>query len=109
MSTSLQTQAVLLMTVWFSKAAKDEPKPLTPTEWGRFAAWLKSQERSPEALMTSADPADYLQGWLDRTVTPDRIRHLLGRSGALGLALETLQRAGLWVMSGSDSDHPYTL
>lgn len=109
MSTSLQTQAVLLLTVWFTKAAKDDPKPLTPSEWGRFAAWLKSQERSPEALMTSADPADCLEGWLDRSITPDRIRYLLGRSGALGLALEKWQRAGLWVMTRSDADYPSRL
>jgi len=109
MNTSLQTQAVLLLTVWFTKLAKDEPKPLTPTEWGRFAAWLKSQEKSPEALLTSADPADCLQGWLDPSITPDRIRHLLGRSGALGLALERWQRAGLWVMTRSDPDYPSRL
>jgi uncharacterized protein (TIGR00725 family) len=109
MSASLQTQAVLLMTVWFPKAPKDEPKPLTPTEWGRFAAWLKSQEKSPEALMTSADPADCLDGWLDPSITPERIRHLLGRSGALGLALEKWQRAGLWVMTRSDPDYPSRL
>jgi len=109
MNTSLQTQAVLLLTVWFTKLAKDEPKPLTPTEWGRFAAWLKSQEKSPEALLTSADPLDCLQGWLDPSVTPDRLRHLLGRSGALGLALERWQRAGLWVMTRSDADYPSRL
>ena len=109
MSASLQTQAVLLLTVWLTKPAKDEPKPLTPTEWGRFAAWLKSQEKSPEALLTSADPADCLQGWLDPSITPDRIRHLLGRSGALGLALERWQRAGLWVMIRSDPDYPSRL
>jgi predicted Rossmann fold nucleotide-binding protein DprA/Smf involved in DNA uptake len=110
MSTSLQTQAVLLLTVWFTKPAKGDPKPLTPTEWGRFAAWLKDQGKSPEALMmTGNDPADCLQGWLDRTVSPDRIRHLLARSGALGLALEKWQRAGLWVMTRSDSDYPQRL
>jgi predicted Rossmann fold nucleotide-binding protein DprA/Smf involved in DNA uptake len=109
MNTSLQTQAVLLLTVWFTKLAKDEPKPLTPTEWGRFAAWLKSQEKSPEALLTSADPLDCLQGWLDPAITPERIRHLLGRSGALGLALERWQRAGLWVMTRSDPDYPSRL
>lgn len=106
MNTSLQTQAVLLLTVWFTKPAKDDPKPLTPTEWGRFAAWLKDQEKSPEALLTSNDPLDCLQGWLDRSITPERIRHLLGRSGALGLALEKWQRAGLWVMTRSDPDYP---
>jgi predicted Rossmann fold nucleotide-binding protein DprA/Smf involved in DNA uptake len=109
MNASLQTQAVLLMTVWFSKAAKDEPKPLTPAEWGRFAAWLKSQEKSPEILLTSADPRDCLDGWLDPSVTPGRLRHLLNRSGALGLALERWQRAGLWVMTRSDPDYPARL
>lgn len=109
MTTSLQTQAILLMTVWFTHAAKDGPKPLTPTEWGRFAAWLKDQEKSPEALLTSDDPADCLQGWLDRSITPDRIRHLLARSAALGLALEKWQRAGLWVMTRSDPDYPVRL
>jgi predicted Rossmann fold nucleotide-binding protein DprA/Smf involved in DNA uptake len=109
MNTSPQTQAILLMTVWFTKAGKDDPKPLSPTEWGRFAAWLKDQEKSPEALLTSRDPLDCLEGWLDRSITPDRILHLLGRSAALGLALEKWQRAGLWVMTRSDPDYPVRL
>lgn len=109
MNTNLQTQAILLMTVWFTKAGKDEPKPLSPAEWGRFAAWLRDQEKSPEVLLTSRDPLDCLEGWLDRSVTPDRIRHLLGRSAALGLALEKWQRAGLWVMTRSDPDYPVRL
>jgi predicted Rossmann fold nucleotide-binding protein DprA/Smf involved in DNA uptake len=46
---------------------------------------------------------------LDPSITPDRIRHLLGRSGALGLALEKWQRAGLWVMTRSDADYPSRL
>lgn len=109
MSISLQTQAILLMTAWFTKPAKGEPRPLTPTEWGRFAAWLKQQGKSPESLLTSADPLECLQGWLDRSITPDRIRYLLGRSGALALALEKWERAGLWVMTRSDPDYPRRL
>jgi predicted Rossmann fold nucleotide-binding protein DprA/Smf involved in DNA uptake len=109
MTSNPQTQAVLLMTVWLTRPAKADPKPLTPVEWGRFAAWLKDQGRSPEALLTSADPAACLEGWLDRTVTPDRIRLLLARSGALALALEKWQRAGLWVMTRSDADYPSRL
>jgi predicted Rossmann fold nucleotide-binding protein DprA/Smf involved in DNA uptake len=109
MSSSLLTQAILLMTVWFTKPGKDDPEPLSPTEWGRFAAWLKGQEKSPEALLTSKDPLDCLEGWLDPSITPDRIRHLLGRSAAMGLALEKWQRAGLWVMTRSDSDYPVRL
>jgi predicted Rossmann fold nucleotide-binding protein DprA/Smf involved in DNA uptake len=109
MNISLQTQAVLLLTAWFTKPTPGDPKPLAPGEWGRFAAWLKDQGKSPEALLTSADPADCLQGWLDPAVTPDRLRQLLGRSGALGLALEKWQRAGLWVMTRADPDYPARL
>jgi predicted Rossmann fold nucleotide-binding protein DprA/Smf involved in DNA uptake len=109
MSASPQTQAILLLTVAFTKPAPGDPEPLTPAEWGRFASWLKGQEKSPELLLTSDDPIAFLQGWLDPSVTPDRIRHLLGRSGAMGLALEKWQRAGLWVMTRSDADYPVRL
>ncbi|HEY2107022.1 MAG TPA: DNA-processing protein DprA, partial [Candidatus Binataceae bacterium] len=36
----------------------------------------------------------------------ERIRYLVGRAGALGLALEKWHRAGLWVMARSDTDYP---
>jgi predicted Rossmann fold nucleotide-binding protein DprA/Smf involved in DNA uptake len=109
MSVSPQTQAILLLTVAFTKPAPGDPEPLTPAEWGRFAAWLKGQEKSPELLLTSDDPIAVLQGWSDPSVTPERIRHLLGRSGAMGLALEKWQRAGLWVMTRSDAEYPARL
>jgi predicted Rossmann fold nucleotide-binding protein DprA/Smf involved in DNA uptake len=109
MSASPQTQAILLLTVAFTKPAPGDPQPLTPAEWGRFAGWLKDQEKSPELLLTSDDPMAFLQGWSDPSVTPDRIRHLLGRSGAMGLALEKWQRAGLWVMTRSDAEYPVRL
>jgi len=105
MNTSLQTQAVLLLTAWFTKPAKDDPKPLTPAEWGRFAAWLRAKGKTPESLM-SGDPVECLQGWLDPTITQKRIHLLMARSAALGLALEKWQRAGLWVMTRSDADYP---
>jgi hypothetical protein len=95
MNVSTQTQAVLLLTAWFSKPEKSDPRPLTPTEWGRFALWLKDQGRSPEVLITDDDPMICLNGWSDRTITQERISHLLSRAGALGLALEKWQRAGL--------------
>ena len=109
MSASPQTQAILLLTVAFTKPAPGDPEPLTPAEWGRFASWLKDQEKSPELLLTSDDPMALLRGWSDPAVTPDRIRHLLGRSGAMGLALEKWQRAGLWVMTRSDAEYPVRL
>jgi predicted Rossmann fold nucleotide-binding protein DprA/Smf involved in DNA uptake len=109
MSASPQTQAILLLTVAFTKPAPGDPEPLTPAEWGRFASWLKGQEKSPELLLTSDDPMAFLQDWSDPSVTPERIRHLLGRSGAMGLALEKWQRAGLWVMTRADPDYPIRL
>jgi predicted Rossmann fold nucleotide-binding protein DprA/Smf involved in DNA uptake len=109
MSASPQTQAILLLTVAFTKPAPGDPEPLTPAEWGRFASWLKDQEKSPELLLTSDDPMAFLQGWSDPAVTPERLRHLLGRSGAMGLALEKWQRAGLWVMTRADAEYPIRL
>ena len=109
MSATPQTQAILLLTVAFTKPAPGAPEPLTPAEWGRFASWLKDQEKSPELLLTSDDPLAFLQGWSDPAVTPERIGHLLGRSGAMGLALEKWQRAGLWVMTRSDAEYPARL
>jgi len=109
MNISKQAQAVLLITTWFSKPAKNDPKPLTPTEWGRFALWLKESGILPETLLSRDHAMHCLKGWSDRTVTSDRIRSLLDRSAALGLALEKWQRAGLWVMTRSDEDYPSRL
>lgn len=109
MNISTQTQAVLLLTAWFTRPERGEPRPLTPSEWGRFALWLKERGTAPDILLKNPDPARSLHGWSDRSVTTDRIAHLLGRAGALGLALEKWQRAGLWVMTRSDPDYPARL
>lgn len=109
MSISEQSQAVLLLTAWFTKPGKGEPKPLTPKEWGRFAHWLKEQGLSPGILLRASDVTATLSDWSDKTVDAHRIRSLLERAGALGIALEKWQRAGLWVMTRSDPDYPSRL
>ena len=106
MHVSGQTQAVLLLTAYFSKPVKGDPRPLSPTEWGRFALWLKERDTLPEALLGN-DPGSRLSGWSDKTITLDRIRFLLGRGSALALALEKWQRAGLWVLTRSDAEYPH--
>ncbi|MDG4554994.1 MAG: DNA-processing protein DprA [Candidatus Competibacter sp.] len=103
-----QTQAVLLLTAYLSKPAKGEPGPLTPMEWGRFARWLKERGIAPEMLLRN-DPARLLAGWTDRTVTLQRVQALLNRAGALGLAVEKWQRAGLWILIRADADYPNRL
>lgn len=105
MTTSPQTQAILLATAHLGKAAPGDPRPLSPTEWGRFALWLKQQGILPEALL-AGDPATVLAGWQDSAVTPDRLKTLLGRGAALALVMERWQRAGLWVLTRSDPDYP---
>jgi len=105
MNIAPQTQAVLLLTAYLSKPMGSSPRPLSPIEWGRFALWLKERGVAPETLL-GEDPAHVLAGWKDKSVTVDRIRDLIGRAGALGFALEKWQRAGLWVMTRSDTDYP---
>jgi predicted Rossmann fold nucleotide-binding protein DprA/Smf involved in DNA uptake len=102
------TQAVLLLTAHFSKPAPGDPKPLTPTEWGRFAVWLKGQGMTPEALLAE-HPERLLGGWQEDKITLERICALLSRSSAMALALEKWQRAGLWVITRSDPEYPVRL
>ena len=109
MSLSTQSHADLLLTVWFSKPQKGDPKPLAPMEWSRLSEWMRARGVASEALVTQRNLSKLLDGWSDRTVTVDRVATLLDRGGALGLALEKWQRAGLWVMTRSDSDYPRRL
>jgi predicted Rossmann fold nucleotide-binding protein DprA/Smf involved in DNA uptake len=108
MGVTPQAQAVLLLTAYLSKTGGGGQRPLSPGEWGRFALWLKERGVGPEALL-SEDLGRVLAGWEDKSVTVDRIRYLVGRAAALGLALERWHRAGLWVMTRSDADYPSRL
>lgn len=101
------TQSILLLTSYFSKSAGDA-KPLSPTEWGRFALWLNEQGKTPADLVT-AEPRAVLQGWQDDKISLERIEQLLGRGHALALALEKWSRAGIWVLTRSDADYPKLL
>ncbi|MBL6987765.1 MAG: DNA-processing protein DprA, partial [Methylobacter sp.] len=87
MNLNENTQAVLLLTSHFTKLTQDAAKPLTPTEWGRFAAWLKEKELSPTQLL-GRDVADMLSIWHDSKIPLNRIEALLGRGHALALAME---------------------
>ena len=103
-----KTQAILLLTAYFSRSTSSEAKPLTNKEWGRFAFWLKNQEMYPEDLLTG-DLSQKLEGWTDSKITSDRIQTLLNRGSALAMAMEKWTRSGLWVLTRSDSDYPKRL
>ncbi|WP_442756694.1 DNA-processing protein DprA [Methylocystis sp. JAN1] len=105
MNVSPQAQAVILLTVPFGKT---DAKPLSVREWARFALWLKDHELEPSRLL-KGELHSLLSSWMDRTVTLERIEGLLDRGGALGLALEKFQRAGLWIITRSEADYPERL
>ena len=101
-------QATLLLTCYFSKASYEKAKPLSNTEWGRFALWLKERSTTPADLLV-ADPKVLLNGWYDARISAERIAELLNRGHSLALAMEKWQRAGLWVVTRSDSEYPRRL
>ena len=108
MTIAPNTQAVLLLTSRFSKSGSNSVKPLAPKEWGRFAAWLRDHDLTPQQLM-SCHPQELLSGWTDLQITPDRLEALLNRGSALAIAMEKWLRAGLWVIARSDTDYPSRL
>lgn len=96
---------MILLTVPFGKT---DAKPLSLGEWGRFALWLKDRGLEPSRLL-KGDPKALLSSWTDLPVSPQRIEALLDRGGALGLALEKWQRAGLWIITRAELDYPERL
>ena len=108
MNVSPQTQAVLLLTAHFSKPRPDDTKPLTPTEWGKFALWLRDAKIGPETLL-SGGLREKLSGWCDAQITRERIDRLLERGSALALAMEKWLRSGLWILTRSDVGYPSRL
>lgn len=101
-------QATLLLTSYFSKASNESAKPLSNSEWGRFALWLKENSITPADLLVG-DPQALLRGWHDTRISVERIDELLKRGHSLALAMEKWQRAGLWVVTRSDSEYPKRL
>lgn len=101
-------QATLLLTSYFSKSSNESAKPLSNAEWGRFALWLKEKSITPADLLVG-DPQSLLQGWHDTRISAERIIELLKRGHSLALAMEKWQRAGLWVVTRSDTEYPKRL
>ncbi len=108
MNLTENAQAVLLLTTYFAKPVKGAAKPLTPTEWGRFALWLKKSNRFPASLL-NGDSEEILKSWHDTKIPKERINELLARGHAMALALEKWSRAGIWVLTRSDAAYPNRL
>ncbi|EKA7363838.1 DNA-processing protein DprA [Vibrio parahaemolyticus] len=108
MNLSNNAKAILLLTSYFSKASKENVKPLSNSEWGRFALWLKENKLVPESLL-KADAKQLLSSWRDPKITLERLLGLLDRGHSLALATDKWARAGIWVLTRSDSEYPWRL
>ena len=108
MNLSSQTQAVLLLTISFGVKETSSVKPLSRSEWARFAIWLKDHDMDPSSLL-QGEIHSRLSGLVDKTISADRIQSLLNRGAALGLSLEKWERTGLWVITRTDPDYPKRL
>lgn len=102
-------QAVLLLTCHFSKPRKEDAKPLTVSEYARFAEWLLANRFQPSSLFNSFD--EIFSKWSDRkkAITTDRVKSLLSRGMAMSLALEKWQQAGIWFITRGDKEYPIRL
>lgn len=105
MNLSLNAQATILLTSYFTRPKKDDVKPLTNTEWGKLTAWLIENTLTP-AVFLEKDVRETLAAWDDTKITAERIAELLNRGHSFALAMEKWQRAGLWVITRSDSYYP---
>ena len=104
-----QTQALLLLCCHFSKAKKNEPKPLTPTEFKRFSEWLFEKKLMPGSLID--DFENVVSDWKDPKgkIEPKRLKYLLGRGLEMSISLEKWTNASIWIMHKKDPDYPKIL
>ena len=76
MNLSQQAQAILLLTVSFGRNDQKSAKPLSKSEWSRFAIWLKDHELEPSGLL-QGDLQTKLSRLSDKSISADRIQALL--------------------------------
>lgn len=108
MNLTPSTQSILLLTTYFSDGDSSKLKPLTPTEYGRFAEWLSHQGLTPEQLLKGSISTT-LAGMPDSVCDIDRIDRLMDRGSALALAMDKWLSAGLWVVTRSEVAYPKKL
>jgi len=108
MNLSQNTQAILLLTGYFNPASSSNIKPLTVGEWSRFAEYLKNKTIQPNQLLES-DYLSLLEGFVDKSITLERINALLKRGTAMAVALEKWSRTNIWVISRADKEYPERL
>lgn len=104
---SPDTRAVLLLYAKLGAAGPDDPEPLKPQEYERFARWLQTVGLRPRDVLDgdalSARPHD------DLPVSLPRLHALLDRHAALAAPLDDWMHKGGWVISHVESCYPRRL
>lgn len=102
-------QATLLLSCYFNKNEVKTVKPLTPTEYARFAMWLHQNGFTPADLLD--DQEAVLAKWQDpkQKITQERISTLFSRGASMGFALEHWTKHGVWVVSRANALYPKAL
>ena len=102
---SKTSQAILLLTAYLPGAGKEGPKPLSTRAYNHLIRWLSQQEETPEVLL-SPEGEKLISEWQSTVLTPDHVIALLQRGGALALAMDKWERAGIWVINRSEEAYP---
>lgn len=99
-------QATLLLSCYFNKSEVKNIKPLTPSEYARFAAWLHKQSLTPANLLH--DQQAVMRQWNDpkNKITSERIATLFSRGASMGFALEHWAKHGIWIVSRASKQYP---
>ncbi len=105
MTPDCEASALLTLQLTDSKGVE---KPLTLSEWSRFAGWLSSRKLTPSRLIGESLHDDLI-GWDDPKVTVQRLENLFQRGFAIGIYRERWESAGIWCLSLFDRDYPKSL
>lgn len=102
-------QAILLLTCKFNQSEGADIKPLTPTQYARFAGWLHHNGFTPASLLS--DAGAILEHWKDtrkgkEEVTTERLLSLLARGGSMAFALENWAKHGIKIITRACPNYP---
>jgi predicted Rossmann fold nucleotide-binding protein DprA/Smf involved in DNA uptake len=102
------TQAILLLCAGFGQSRQAEPMPLSLGEYNALAQKLQQHNLRPADLL-AADGKNWVFDEINRSLSPQRIVHLLERGAMLAVAVEDWTNKGLWILSRSDETYPQRL